>query len=90
VSETSIDLPPGRTQITGLALARSKIESITVDPENPFLRVSGDFLVDFRGDCLVRYFGNASEIVIPADIERIEAGCFAGCGSVSSVSFAPG
>jgi hypothetical protein len=54
----SIDIPAGLREISGLAMADSGIGSVTVDSGNQFLRMSGDFLVDFRGVSLLRYFGH--------------------------------
>jgi hypothetical protein len=69
----SICLPAAVRQISGLALAGSAIGSVSVHSRNRFLRVSGDFLVDFERRSLVRYLGNESTVHI---------------GSVLSVTFA--
>jgi hypothetical protein len=68
----------------------SGIRTITVEKENPFFKVSGSFLVDFSGTSLVRYFGDAIHVDIPSDVFTISDGCFADCGSIVSVTFAPG
>jgi hypothetical protein len=84
----SICIPATLRQITGLAMAGSGIRNITVDVDNRFLRVCGDFLTDFDGRCLIRYFGNEHEVTIGRDIASISPGCFHGCDSILSVRFA--
>jgi hypothetical protein len=82
----SICVPPGLRQDIGLAIRGSGIDRVTADVDNPFLRVSDDFLVDSDGLGLIRYFGNERDVAIERGVETISAGCFAFCQSVLSVS----
>jgi hypothetical protein len=72
-----------------LAVAGSGIVNVTVEAGNPFLRISGDFLLDFRGVRLIRFFGSEAEVTVSNEIESISIGCFHG-ESVLSVKFTPG
>jgi hypothetical protein len=58
----SICIPAGLRQLTGLALADSGIDTVTVEAGNEFFKVRGDYVVDFEERCLVRYFGNDDEL----------------------------
>jgi hypothetical protein len=50
--------------------------SVEIASGHPFLSVKGDFVVDSRAMCLVRYFGNAEEVTIPDEIETLGPSCF--------------
>jgi hypothetical protein len=84
----SIDLPANLREVTGLSLADCGRPTVVVDRANRFFRMAGDFLVDLKGVCLVRYFGSEREVTIPVDTEVIGVGCFGHCDSVKSVNFA--
>jgi hypothetical protein len=84
----SICLPASGRRFPGSAVMGCRRISITFDVGNPFFRVSGNFVVDYGGSCLVRYFGDERAVAIGGDIEMIGARCFSCCGSVSSVTFA--
>jgi hypothetical protein len=86
----AICIPASVWELTAMSLARSRIESITVDHENRFFKVCNCFLVDFAGTCLLRYFGKEGEVTIGEDIVGISRGCFSYCDSISSVRFEPG
>jgi hypothetical protein len=85
-----ICIPARVRELTAMSLARSRIESVTVDPENRSFKVWSCFLVDFAGTCLVRYFGKEGEVAIGRDILGIARGCFSYCDSIGSVRFEPG
>jgi hypothetical protein len=84
----AICIPARVREVRGLAMARSGIRNVTVASGNQFFRVSGPFLVDFGGTCLIRYFGPEGEVAIATDAKSIAPGCFSGYRSLFSVSFA--
>jgi hypothetical protein len=86
----SICLPASLRQLTGLAVARSWIKAVIIDPGNRYFRLAGEYLVDIGETCLVRYWGHQEEVVIGKDIEAIAAGCFEGRHSLSLVQFEHG
>jgi hypothetical protein len=86
----SLFLPAGVCEVTGLSMDDSGIENVIVDPENAYFRVCGDFLLDFRESCMVRYFGRAADVSISNVIEVIGVGCFSYCRSLLSVRFEAG
>jgi hypothetical protein len=61
----------------------SPLQAILLDPGNPFFEVSGDFLIETDRKSIVRYFGSNAEVVVPAGIEQIAAGCFSRASTVS-------
>jgi hypothetical protein len=64
------------------------LREISVDSGNPFLRVSGPFLLDFQGIRIVRYFRIENEVAIANEIEILGADSFS-CCSISTVRFNP-
>jgi hypothetical protein len=73
-----------------LAFTSSGIRNIAVDSESRFFRVSGDFLIDLAGICVVRYFGQGGEATLDGHIVYMSAGCSSGGKSVLYVRFAAG
>jgi hypothetical protein len=86
----SICIPERLNDVPGAAMTTSGVCDITVDPDNPWLRVRDGFLCDFGERLLVYYFGKGRDLVVWRDIETIASDCFARRVSVSSVSFEPG
>jgi hypothetical protein len=89
-SLSSICLPPELKQFSGLARVRTDVCDISLADGNCHLKVCGDFLLDFEGVSIKRYFGNMPEMAIQASVKELDVGCFAGCQSVVSVEFEPG
>jgi hypothetical protein len=50
---------------------------ITVEEGNRHFRVSGDFLLDFEGSSVIRYFGPDSHVALDPSFEILTSGCFA-------------
>jgi hypothetical protein len=69
----SIWLSATLRQVTGLSLANSELRNTAVDGENRFLRISGNYLLDFEQICLVRYFGQATALISPSSIVSISS-----------------
>jgi hypothetical protein len=63
------------------------IDRISVDPGNRHFRISGDFLVDFDGISVIRYFGTDSTLRLSRGIQILSTGCFYGCTFLRSLSF---
>jgi hypothetical protein len=59
-----ICLPASLREVGGFSLANCGIESVSVDPRNRFLKVSGGFLVDFSGHSLVRCLGRDRDVIL--------------------------
>jgi hypothetical protein len=76
--------------IHGSALARTGISKIIVEDGNRYFRVAGDFLLDFEGTSLIRYFGSDSIVDLPHHIEVLCSGCFHDCASLCSLTFKSG
>jgi hypothetical protein len=85
---TSLCLPASVQKIDGSALAG--IPHITIEDGNRHFRVSGDFLLDFAGVAVVRYFGFGTRVRLKNEIEIFGTGCFSGCESLSSLAFESG
>jgi hypothetical protein len=84
----SLFAPANLRQLTGLT--GSGIRSVAIDKDNRFFRSWGDFLADFEGTFLVRYFGSQRRVTIENTIISISAGYFRTCRSLWPVRFAPG
>jgi hypothetical protein len=86
----SICLPASLQFIDGSAFADTWISEMSVEAGNCHLRVSGDFLVDFEGITVIRYFGRERKIRVNRDIEIVGSGCFSHCKWISSLTFESG
>jgi hypothetical protein len=84
----SFVIPQSVEFLSGLAFDNSPIESIEIAPGNPYLSISGDFVVSSSGRHIVRYFGSASSLIVDSHFESIGDGCFAGCRSLTTIHFA--
>jgi hypothetical protein len=82
----SICLPASVESLDGGAFLGAGLNDICVARGNRFFRVSGPFLLDFAGVCIVRYFGDGNEVVIANEIETIGPYSFAS-RTVSAVRF---
>jgi hypothetical protein len=67
----SILLPASLKLFDGSCFVLLGISSITGDGGNQHLQARGDFLLDFRGISLIRYFGSHPTVTIPREIEMI-------------------
>jgi hypothetical protein len=85
----SICIPASVTEIAGAAFACSGISRISVEEGNGTFRVFGDFLCSFPFS-LVRYFGLAKSVVIPAHIEILAGYSFTSCTELENVEFESG
>jgi hypothetical protein len=89
-SLSSFSVPAALEQMVGTALTGSSVTSISVAEGNCHFRANGDFLLDFEGSSITRYFGEAHEVLIGKNIKRLGAGCFAGCIGVGKLTFKSG
>jgi hypothetical protein len=87
LSLKSIFLPASVEMIDGWAVANSGISEIRIEPGYRHFRVRGDFLLDFDGLTVVRYFGYERNVRLPRDIEIVGSGCFSHCKWISSLTF---
>jgi hypothetical protein len=74
-------------QVTGLSEADSGMRSHSAHSRNHFDWISGDFVVDVDGACLVWYLGQQSNLMIEREIDAISSGCFNSSNSHPSVRF---
>jgi hypothetical protein len=58
---------------------------VEIESGNRFFKVNNDFLMDFRGVSLLRYFGCETKIQLSDDIETIGPYCFASTVTLFSV-----
>jgi hypothetical protein len=70
--------------------ANLNLRAIFLAEGNRHFTVCGDFLLDFDGISIARYFGQAAEVTIWKSIERLVEGCSAGSQTLSSVIFESG
>jgi hypothetical protein len=89
-SLSSIFLPSGLEDLNGLALAGVNLRDILLADGNCHLKVSRDFVMDVEGISIKRYVGTSATVTIPSHVEQLSAGCFAVCGTISSVMFESG
>jgi hypothetical protein len=85
-----IRLPASLQMIDGSALAQTRISPITVEAGNRYFRVVGDFLLDFDGVSVIRYFGSDSTVTLSNHIEILGQSSFDSCHSVCSLTFESG
>jgi hypothetical protein len=83
----SICLPSNVESIDGSAFSESGILEIRVAAGNRHFRVSGEFLTNFAGSSLIRYFGRDSDVRIGCDIETICVGSFSKCKQLRKLKF---
>jgi hypothetical protein len=69
-------IPASVEKIHGSAFGDATTMEVTVDEANSHFRVDGDFLLDFDGRCLIRYFGRSSRVRIDDRIQVLGPGCF--------------
>lgn len=74
-----VHVPDGALSNGGLAMETyTGLRRVTVDPDNPVLRVEGDFLLERRQgrDRLLKYFGSAEAVSVPEGVFEIAAQAF--------------
>jgi hypothetical protein len=71
-------IPASVERICGSAFGGCTTRRITVDEGNLQFRIDGEFLVDWDGRELIRYFGGSSRVFIEEGIEVLSFGCFYG------------
>jgi hypothetical protein len=77
------------TELDGHTFHRSNFRKIEIEPGNVSFRVDGSFLLNFAGTVIVFYFGEESEVEIPAQIQTIGPYSFSERRSLRSVSLSP-
>jgi hypothetical protein len=88
-SLSSICLPAALLEVLPGAFNGANLEWISIEEGNLIFKLRDHFLVDFDGTTIIKCFGRAEGIIIPADIETLGCYCFSGNRIVSSVSFEP-
>jgi hypothetical protein len=83
-------LPASAQMINVSALADTEFAHISVEEGNCHFSVSGDFLLDFEGRTVVRYFGSDADIVLNRDIEVLGTKSFSNSKSIASLTFESG
>jgi hypothetical protein len=83
----SICLPSEVRECSGIALVGQNSQAITIAPGNRWLSMSGDFLMDFQGSSIKRYFGTEQEVRIANHINKLGSGCFCHCPTISRIWF---
>jgi hypothetical protein len=58
-----------------------------IEEGNCSFTVNGNFILDFDGVWIIRYFGESDEVIILPSVRKLSGGCFAYCRTVSSVIF---
>jgi hypothetical protein len=86
----SICLPASLAIIDGSNFYDSVISHIAVEDGNRHFRVCGDFLIDFEGITVIRYFGSDSHVRLPRNIEILGTQYFSDHKSLSSLTFGSG
>jgi hypothetical protein len=83
----SICIPPSVESIDGSAFADCQIFDIRIGEGNRSFRVFGEFLLDFEGTSIVRYFGQDCYVTISCEIERLLCGSFSHCDWIRGLKF---
>jgi hypothetical protein len=86
----SICLPASLQMLDGSALARTGISRITLEEGHRHFRISGNFLLDFDGISVIRYFGSDRKVTLSNNITALNTGCFHSCGFLCSLIFESG
>jgi hypothetical protein len=76
-------------KMNAASFPRSQNCRIALESGNRYFAIRGAFLMNFKGDRLVRYCGTSSEVVIGEEIEYIGKECFSFCKSIHFVRFGP-
>jgi hypothetical protein len=87
---TSIVIPAGVTFIDGSAFVGLSLSSIWISPDNGRFRVRDEFLEDFDGSVIYRYFGACHSVVIPSSVVVLGKASFCECKFLESVVFESG
>jgi hypothetical protein len=80
-----IEIPEKCEILSGLSLAG--IENVSIHRGNEFLIVEDCFVKSVNGKEMIRYLGIEERVVVKGMIERVSAGCFRECKSLSEVTF---
>jgi hypothetical protein len=73
--------------VDGSAFVWSKIEAVSIDPENRHFSMSQGFLLDVTSNTIVRYFGRAPHLCVWRDIRVLGKSCFAATDYVETLVF---
>jgi hypothetical protein len=80
-------IPSVVESIDGSAFANSDISKIAIAADNRHFRVCGDFLLNFEGTTLIRYFGRDSFVQVAKEIEILVVGSFGSCRWIERIEF---
>lgn len=73
-------------QFSGRKKSTRAINKITINPENPYLKISGASVLSKDGRKLMAYLGNSKHFAIPEGVETIEAYAFEDLEFLSDVT----
>jgi hypothetical protein len=73
--------------LDGSAVSGPTLRGLSIAPDNPFMRVSGDFVVDPARVSVIMYLGLNREIHLDSQIEMIRTGGFYGHETLATVTF---
>jgi hypothetical protein len=83
----SIRIPSSVQIVDGTTFIDSEISEIAVAEGNPCFSISHDFLLDFDGISVIRYFGSDSNIQIRCAVERLCNSSLCKSDSLSTLTF---
>ena len=78
----SIYIPASVKFVSTNAFRASDLESIEIHPDNPYLTVEGNCILDKERKTLLYGFGKS---VIPASVSRLEENAFSGCSGLREI-----
>jgi hypothetical protein len=87
LSVHSICIPPNVDWIDGSAFTDCGIVKIEIAEGNRWFRVFGDFLMNFEGTALIRYFGLHYSVRIRSEVEMVCRGSFSHCKCIRGLQF---
>jgi hypothetical protein len=80
-------IPSSVDWIDGSAFAYSGICEISIAEGNRSFRIVGDFLMDWDGTSVIRYFGAETEVTISCEVTDLSAGSFSFCQTIRRLVF---
>jgi hypothetical protein len=80
-------IPASVEKIYGMSFGDCGLETIEIESGNKCYQISDSFITDLTGTQIIRYFGRASEVEIPDNIEIIGTESFFCCRSIHQILF---
>jgi hypothetical protein len=85
----SIFLPSFMDTIDGSAFCQSGIREVPISGANHHFMMKGDFLLNYEGTTIIRYFGRNSIVHIDSEIEHISVSAFESCEQIRRIEIEP-